>query len=156
MELVRKKLKSGYYENWGKFLIRKTCGLLSNGKKSECLKKYLCGENNPKWRGGLPKCKMCGERTAWYAHGKMNPQNYCKPCFNKILADKTRERMGKLKGIYPKSLIPFAWKKGHQTWNKIGGLCHVENCDRKYLAKGLCKKHYQSKHTLKPSFKETM
>lgn len=149
-ELVRKRRRTGYYEAWERFIVRKTCGRLANGKFSECQRIAMLGDKNPKWRGGLPICKKCGERTAWYKGKEDNPQNYCKPCFNLILAEINRERMHKLKGIYPKSLIPFAFKKGRVAQNKLYDMCQIPFCGRPHLAKALCNKHYQArlhKHT---------
>jgi len=148
--LTRKRTRRGKYEEWSSFLKRKTCGLLKNGKKSECLKLLITGQGNPKWRGGLPICKKCGKRTAWYSSkNKRNPQNYCKPCFNIILAVISKKNGKARRGIYPENLKPYRWKKGMRPKNKLYEdytQCEISGCIRKPIARYVCGKHYQQKY----------
>jgi hypothetical protein len=142
--LQRKVTRSGAYEGWYEFLKRKTCGRLSNGRMSECLRKSIMAEGNPKWRGGLPICKDCGKRTGWYK-SKQSPQNYCSDCFLKRLHEINKQQGILRRGIYPECLKPFAFIKGVPSPKKI----YTEDtkcmyCDRKPIAHWLCKRHYQT------------
>ena len=115
---------------------------------TECLKIYaFYKDKNPKWRGGLPKCKTCGKDTSWYkSRNKRNPQNYCKPCFNKRLAIISKQLGKERKGIYPKALMSFAFRKGMRPQNKLYEeytQCIATGCIRKPIAQMLCGLHYQ-------------
>ena len=150
--LLRKIIKNVTLYGWGKWLDRKTCGAFwKKGKirKTKCLKKFIMGEGNPKWRGGLPRCKTCNKRTAWYKNKKKNnPQNYCKSCFNKRLVIIAKENGAKRRGIYPKHLLPYAFKKGKIAKNKLYEdytQCSANGCLRKPIAQMLCGLHYQRK-----------
>jgi len=82
----RKLYDNGIFEEWKRFYLRRTCS-------KECKTIMQTGAGNPKWRGGLPICTICGERTKWYQNKnkvnqnneKLNPQKYCLKCYRKIL-----------------------------------------------------------------------
>lgn len=83
--LERKIGASGRIEEWDRFLKRKTCGMLPNRKKSECLILSLQGNNNPKWRGGKPKCIWCGKLKLWYKTKNDKSINlFCQECWKEL------------------------------------------------------------------------
>jgi len=49
----------------------------------DCNTKYMVGENNKTWTGGLPKCKECGCDLSTYKKGT----GYCQKCY---VGEKTR------------------------------------------------------------------
>ena len=113
-----------HWETMHRFSTKKFCG-------NECKWKYQTGENNPRYRGIMPKCIDCGKKIAYKSgvDGKCTAQKRCKKCFYKWAKQtnyfsntpqlkKIKERMKKLKGIQPENLKPFAFKKGQTAWNK--------------------------------------
>lgn len=73
----RKLYENGRFETWQRFYQRRSCS-------KKCKAEIIRGEKNPKWRGGIPKCTLCGKTTSWYASKnkkKHNPQKYCYECY---------------------------------------------------------------------------
>lgn len=94
--IKRKVGRTGRLEEWRKFLNRKTCGMI-DGKKSDCLRKYITGEGNPKWRGGLPKCVVCKEQINHYPARNRKDRaseigKFCANCWLKIVKNPVEKR----------------------------------------------------------------
>ena len=154
--LLRKTTRRGIesLERWHK---RKTCGFLKDKLghiyKSECSIKFQTGEKNSNFKGKIRFCLDCKERVLSYStpSKKIADPLRCRPCYKKYQLThwspkqlETRERNIKKYFLPGHPPTRGTWKKGHKTWNKIGGLCTEENCGRPFLARGYCDRHYQS------------
>ncbi len=50
--------------------------------------KHQCGENNPNWKGGLPKCSVCGKQISAYHCNK------CWDCFHEGIKGENHPMFG--------------------------------------------------------------
>jgi hypothetical protein len=101
----------------------------------------------------MPKCVDCNKSVS-YGSNPGSKSKRCQSCFDKW-AEKTgyyantsqakriAENMRQSKGITPQALKPFVFKKGQKAHNYIGGICKVKECNKPFLAKGYCSRHYQ-------------
>lgn len=142
-KLERKTTRAGRLEAWARFIRRRSCGLLPDGTRSDCSKQIIRGDGNPKWRGGLPVCVRCGNRTHSYV-----TQNYCAACYatGEVMRERHAEHFASQRGTLPPSLSPFVFSKGAAPHNKKFDTCQVEGCHGAHRARGMCSKHYQRAH----------
>lgn len=143
--LERKISKNLRPEQWRNFLKRKTCGRNPDGTFSECMIKNHIGENNPKWRGGIPTltCIDCGkERKHYLSEDREHTQQYCWDCHLKRCSDRFSNKTTEQKRLGGKRLKKYWETHKRIAHNKIYDTCQEKDCTNKHLAKGMCNKHY--------------
>lgn len=129
---------------------------------TSCFIESIKGEGNPNYKGYMPTCAKCGKRLKTYGGVKRGVRysyaRHCKLCYetsdarikhDERLSEISKERGVKLRGVQPKHLKEYMFKKGQKSWNKVFDFCTEKDCTKKHLAKGLCSTHYQQKRKIK-------
>ncbi len=120
------KQTSKGWETPSQLMKRKTCG-----KGTDCYREFITGKRNPNYKGYLPTCLICKKKLS-YNSAEDNkkgilPQFCGKHWLEKMKKDK--------KGIYPRHLMPYGWKKGESHLNLHKNNCQCFVHTRNYISK---------------------